>query len=413
MAGGSEHHAVARRRAAVGVGAGVVGSGVRLDLAQPHRDLAVPDHRAQQSGGDLEHRAGQELSQGGRTAHGDAPPLPRPRRAARGPATGAVPPRPERDSTEPCTVSTSCTAGVRWGEISASWSSLSSWSSMPSSSQRRTQAPATSWATRKGTPSRTSHSAMSVASEKPWGASSARRARVELQGGDHARERRQQHLQGVDGVEDRLLVLLEVAVVGEGQCLQGGHQPAEVADQAAGLAAGELGDVGVLLLRHDARPRRPGVVEGDEPELPGRPEDDLLGEPAHVDADLGGDVGELGDEVARRRAVDRVGAGTGEAELGGDQLRVEPEAVAGQRSPAVRRLLRRTPASSRRAGRRRAAAARRGRAGGATAAPAARAGGGSGPASPTGIEVVARLGGQHVDQVEHQRGDGRCAWSSR
>ena len=47
---------------------------------------------------------------------------------------------------------------------------------MPSSSQRRTQAPATSWATRNGTPSRTSHSAMSVASEKPWGASSAIRA---------------------------------------------------------------------------------------------------------------------------------------------------------------------------------------------------------------------------------------------
>ena len=45
----------------------------------------------------------------------------------------------------------------------------------------------------------------------------------------------------------------------------------------------------------------------------------LLGQPADVDADLGADVGELGDEVARRRAVDRVGAGAGEAELGGDQ----------------------------------------------------------------------------------------------
>ena len=40
----------------------------------------------------------------------------------------------------------------------------------------RTQAPATSCATRNGTPSRTSHSATSVASEKPWGASSAIRS---------------------------------------------------------------------------------------------------------------------------------------------------------------------------------------------------------------------------------------------
>ena len=32
---------------------------------------------------------------------------------------------------------------------------------------------------------------------------------------DHAAERGQQHLEGVDGVEDRLLVLLEVAVVRE------------------------------------------------------------------------------------------------------------------------------------------------------------------------------------------------------
>ena len=76
----------------------------------------------------------------------------------------------------------------------------------------------------------------------------------------------------------------------------------------------------------------------DEAELAGRPEDDLLGEPADVDADLRGDEGELGDEVAGGGAVDRVGAGAGEAELGGDRLRVEAEAGAGQRPGAVRRV---------------------------------------------------------------------------
>ena len=51
--------------------------------------------------------------------------------------------------------------------------SLISSSSMPRPSQRRTHAPAISWASRKGTCWRTSHSATSVASEKPCPASSA------------------------------------------------------------------------------------------------------------------------------------------------------------------------------------------------------------------------------------------------
>ena len=44
----------------------------------------------------------------------------------------------------------------------------------------------------------------------------------------------------------------------------------------------------------------------DEAELRGRPEDDLLGQPADVDADHRGDERELGDEVAGGGAVDRV-----------------------------------------------------------------------------------------------------------
>ena len=77
---------------------------------------------------------------------------------------------------------------------------------------------------------------------------------------------------------------------------------------AAGLAAGELGDVGVLLLRHDARPGRVAVVERHEAELAGGPEDDLLGLPADVDADHREHERQLGDEVAAGRPVDGVGA---------------------------------------------------------------------------------------------------------
>ena len=88
---------------------------------------------------------------------------------------------------------------------------------MPRPSHSRTHAPATSWATRNGTPSRTSHSATSVASEKPCGASDSSRsvsktivATMPLKAGSSTSRR-------VDRVEDRLLVLLQVAVVGERQ----------------------------------------------------------------------------------------------------------------------------------------------------------------------------------------------------
>ena len=60
--------------------------------------------------------------------------------------------------------------------MAARSSSERSQSSMPRPSHSRTHAPATSWATRNGTPSRTSHSATSVASEKPWGASASSRS---------------------------------------------------------------------------------------------------------------------------------------------------------------------------------------------------------------------------------------------
>ena len=206
---------------------------------------------------------------------------------------------------------------------------------MPRDSQTRTHSPATSCATRNGTPSRTSHSAMSVASEKPCGASDDEAVGVEHQRVDHAAERGQQDLEGVDRVEHRLLVLLEVAVVGQRQALEGREEPGEVADEPAGLAARELGDVGVLLLRHDARPGRVGVVERDEAELLGRPEDDLLGDARQVDRDHGRDEGELGDDVAGGGAVDRVLDRAVEAQVGGDGLGVEAERAAGEGAGAV------------------------------------------------------------------------------
>ncbi len=110
-----------------------------------------------------------------------------------------------------------------------------------------------------------------------------------------------------------------------------------VADQPPGLAAGQLRHIRVLLLGHDGRPGRPGVIEGDEPELDRRPQDDLLADPRQVDADLGQDERGLRDQVARRGAVDGIGDRRVETQLDGHQLRIQPQRSARERGRPVGR----------------------------------------------------------------------------
>ena len=105
--------------------------------------------------------------------------------------------------------------------------------------------------------------------------------------GDHPGHRRQAERHLPDRVEQRLLVLLQVAVVRQRQALQRHQQAGEVADQPAGLAAHQLGDVGVLLLRQHRRAGGVGVVEAGEAELVAGPQHPLLAHPGQVDAEQG------------------------------------------------------------------------------------------------------------------------------
>ena len=95
-----------------------------------------------------------------------------------------------------------------------------------------TRWPTISCASRNGTPRCTRYSARSVASVNPAGASSRSRCGVDPQGGDQPGHRGQHQEQGVDGVEDRLLVLLQVPVVGQRKALERGEQAGQVADRA-------------------------------------------------------------------------------------------------------------------------------------------------------------------------------------
>ena len=76
---------------------------------------------------------------------------------------------------------------------------------------------------------------------------------------EHAGGRGEAERERVRGVEERLLVLLEVLVVGHRQPVESAVQPHQPADDPRRLRAQELGGVGVLLLGHDARARREAV----------------------------------------------------------------------------------------------------------------------------------------------------------
>ena len=110
----------------------------------------------------------------------------------------------------------------------------------------------------------------------------------------------------VDGVEQRLLVLLEVAVIGQRQPLHDGQERVQVAVHPPGLAADQLGHVGVLLLRHHGAARAVGVRQLDEPELLARPQDQLVGHAAQVHEEDGGRGQELQHEVPVAHGVDAV-----------------------------------------------------------------------------------------------------------
>ena len=143
-----------------------------------------------------------------------------------------------------------------------------------------------------------------------------------LHGGQHGGEYRQALLHGIKGVEDGLLVLLHVLVVGKGQALQHGEGAQEIAVDPAGLAPDQLRHVGVLLLRHDGGAGGVCVRELHKVELPAGPEDDLLAEAGEVHHNGRQGRQQLHAEVPVGDGVDAVAAGAVKAQGGGGHFPV-------------------------------------------------------------------------------------------
>ena len=137
-------------------------------------------------------------------------------------------------------------------------------------------------------------------------------------------------------IEERLLVFLVVLVVRERLCLHQRDERHEAADDAPALAADELGNIGILLLRHDRAAGAEAVGEPHEAVARAGPQDQLLGEARKVHHDERGGGGEFDREIAVGDGVERIGAETVEAELARDALAIDRVAGPRERCGAQR-----------------------------------------------------------------------------
>ena len=162
---------------------------------------------------------------------------------------------------------------------------------------------------------------------------------VELQRGDEARQHRQRLLRRLDGVVERLLRLLQILVVSERQPLADRQQRDQITDRASRLAAQELGDVGVALLRHERAARAVALAETHEPELGRRPEHQLLAEARQVHGQQRRRKGDLRGEVAIGDGVEAVVRRPArEPQRGGRVRAIDRQPGSRQRARAERRL---------------------------------------------------------------------------
>ena len=146
------------------------------------------------------------------------------------------------------------------------------------------------------------------------------------------------------GIEQRGLVLLQIAIVGERQALQGGEERNQRPRHPSRLPPHQLRHVGVLLLWHHRAPGREGVGQLEEAELVRRPEDEVLGESGEMHRGDGCGSQELDRRIAIGHRVDAVLADAREAQLTRQELPVEGKSRARERAGAERELVAALPA---------------------------------------------------------------------
>ncbi len=154
--------------------------------------------------------------------------------------------------------------------------------------------------------------------------------KIELEALDHFGGHGQKRIQGFNGVEEGFLVLLQIAVVGQGQALDHGQKGHQVADGPAGLAPHKFRPVRVFLLGHHGTAGGQGVGQFGEGEFLGTPQDQVFGQAGQVGQGYGPEGQELQEVVPAGHGVEAVFGQAAEAQVGGDQGGVDGQAGPGQ-----------------------------------------------------------------------------------
>jgi hypothetical protein len=102
------------------------------------------------------------------------------------------------------------------------------------------------------------------------------------------------------------------------------------------LSPGELGHVGVLLLRHDRRPGAEAVWQADEAHARIHPQNQFFAQPRQMNHEQGAKGAELDREIAIRHGVQRVARDRREAKFARHPLAVDRKRRAGECGGAQR-----------------------------------------------------------------------------
>ena len=116
----------------------------------------------------------------------------------------------------------------------------------------------------------------------------------------------QTELDGINGIKDTLLVLLQILVVSQWQALNSGQHSHEMAHNPTGFASYQLGYIRILLLRHHGRASAMSIIQLNKEELTGTPQNGFLTETGQMNHENGSRRQELHNIIPIRYSIQTV-----------------------------------------------------------------------------------------------------------
>lgn len=158
----------------------------------------------------------------------------------------------------------------------------------------------------------------------------------ELSCGDGASGNTRHRESLIMGVEERLFVLLQIALIARGKALQRDEQREERGRDAAGFPADQFPGIGIFFLRHQAAAGGIFVGQDEETETRRGEEDHVLGEAREMAREDGESEKIIESEIAATDGIQAIARDAGEAKIRGEGAAVHRKRATGKRAGAER-----------------------------------------------------------------------------